>query len=202
MTTGEQTAADVLAHCITTDWIDRPALARRAELRGEAIHRPGLLDPDRLRDAIEERHALHATLDDARFTIGAAAVAIATADAESALANSRERLADRIEALTAAADVLDRYDRPLHRRRHAAEIAGAQKTVEAVPAMIEQSRIAVAPARLLSLMCTIDSPTQRQSWRRWVGTKRRSPASTTPCSPTQSSERESPEPNAQPSSSS
>ena len=32
-TIGEQTALDVVAQSIATDWIDRPALARRAELR-------------------------------------------------------------------------------------------------------------------------------------------------------------------------
>jgi len=32
-TTGEQTALDVLAQSIATDWIDRPALARQAELK-------------------------------------------------------------------------------------------------------------------------------------------------------------------------
>ena len=31
-TTGEQTALDVVAQSIATDWIDRPALARRAQL--------------------------------------------------------------------------------------------------------------------------------------------------------------------------
>ena len=31
-TTGEQTALDVVAHSIATDWIDRPAIARRAQL--------------------------------------------------------------------------------------------------------------------------------------------------------------------------
>ena len=141
VTTGEQTAADVLAHCITTDWIDRPALARRAELRGEPIHRPGLLDADRLREAIEERHALRTTLDQARATIRAADVTIA--DAKSAVSASRAQLAECIEALTSAADILDRYDRPLHRRRHAPEIARAQRAVESVPGAIEQSRTAV-----------------------------------------------------------
>src|SRR6056297_3886609 len=32
-TTGEQTSLDIVAQSIATDWIDRPALARRAELR-------------------------------------------------------------------------------------------------------------------------------------------------------------------------
>lgn len=44
-TTGEQTALDVVAQSIATDWIDRPALARRAELNPRpaadaSIHRP------------------------------------------------------------------------------------------------------------------------------------------------------------------
>jgi hypothetical protein len=141
VTTGEQTAANVLAHCIATDWIDRPALARRAELRGEEIHRPGLLDPDILREAIEERHALRRTLDQARATIRAADVTIA--DARSAVAASRAQLADNIDELTAATEVLDRYDRPLHRRRHAAEIARAQRTVVSLPGAIDQSRAAL-----------------------------------------------------------
>ena len=127
VTTGEQTAADVLAHCIATDWIDRPALARRAELRGEEIHRPGLLDPDRLREAIEERHALRRTLDQARATIRAAHVTIA--DATAALLASRTQLADNITELASTADILDRFDRPLHRHRHAAEIARAKRSV-------------------------------------------------------------------------
>ena len=141
VTTGEQTAADVLAHCITTDWIDRPALARRAELRGEPIHRPGLLDPDRLREAIEERHTMRTTLDQARSTIRAADVTIA--DAKSAVSASRAQVAECIDALTSAADILARYDRPLHRRRHAPAIARAQRAVQSIPGAIEQSRTAV-----------------------------------------------------------
>ncbi|MFN3256975.1 MAG: MobF family relaxase [Ilumatobacter sp.] len=39
-TTGEQTALDVVAQSIATDWIDRPALARRAELRKVEDIRP------------------------------------------------------------------------------------------------------------------------------------------------------------------
>jgi conjugative relaxase-like TrwC/TraI family protein len=36
-TTGEQTARDVVAQSIATDWIDRPALVRRAELNPHAL---------------------------------------------------------------------------------------------------------------------------------------------------------------------
>ncbi len=34
VTTGEQTAVDIFAQSIATDWIDLPAHARRAELNG------------------------------------------------------------------------------------------------------------------------------------------------------------------------
>ena len=49
VTTGEQTAVDVFAQSIATGWIDLPAHARRAELRDEKPHRPGLLDGEQLR---------------------------------------------------------------------------------------------------------------------------------------------------------
>ena len=39
-TTGEQTALDVVAQSIATDWIDRPALARQAELKAATADSP------------------------------------------------------------------------------------------------------------------------------------------------------------------
>lgn len=50
-TTGEQTALDVVAQSIATDWIDRPALARRAELNSTSTDalaaRARINEPDR-----------------------------------------------------------------------------------------------------------------------------------------------------------
>ena len=39
-TTGEHTALDVVAQSIATDWIDRPAIARQAELKASAADSP------------------------------------------------------------------------------------------------------------------------------------------------------------------
>ncbi len=55
---GEDTAVDVFARCLTTDWIDQPAHARRAELLSEQPHRAGLLDGPVLRALLERRYDL------------------------------------------------------------------------------------------------------------------------------------------------
>jgi conjugative relaxase-like TrwC/TraI family protein len=57
-TTGEETAADVLSRCLTTDWIDQPAHTRRAELTGKLIRPPSALNGEQLRDLFAERYDL------------------------------------------------------------------------------------------------------------------------------------------------
>jgi len=49
-TTGEQTAFDVVAQSIATDWIDRPALARQAELKNATAISPEREFVNRVRD--------------------------------------------------------------------------------------------------------------------------------------------------------
>jgi conjugative relaxase-like TrwC/TraI family protein len=67
-TTGEDTAADVLSRCLTTDWIDQPAHTRRAELTGKFIRPPSALNGEQLRDLFAERYDLRTgKADDARF---------------------------------------------------------------------------------------------------------------------------------------
>ena len=69
-TTGEQTAVDVFAQSITTDWIDQPAHTRRGELQPMTTdHRPGLLDSSVLRQLIEERHEILTSLANAERQI-------------------------------------------------------------------------------------------------------------------------------------
>ena len=63
VTNGEETALDVFTRCITTDWIDRPAHARRDELNGRPPHRPGLLDNNELRTLLDRRVEITTTLD-------------------------------------------------------------------------------------------------------------------------------------------
>ena len=53
--TGEQCAADVLAQCIASDWIDQPAHVRQAEINETVLHRPGLLDGAEVRRLLEEK---------------------------------------------------------------------------------------------------------------------------------------------------
>jgi hypothetical protein len=60
-TTGEDTAADVLSCCLTTDWIDQPAHTRRAELTGTTISPPSELTGEQLRDLFAERYDLRGT---------------------------------------------------------------------------------------------------------------------------------------------
>jgi conjugative relaxase-like TrwC/TraI family protein len=60
-TTGEDTAADVLSRCLTTDWIDQPAHTRRAELTGKLIRPPSALNGEQLRDLFAERYDLRGT---------------------------------------------------------------------------------------------------------------------------------------------
>ncbi len=67
--TGEQTAVDVFAQSIATDWIDLPAHARRAELRDEKPHRPGLLDGTQLRELHEQRYDIASTIEHAETTL-------------------------------------------------------------------------------------------------------------------------------------
>ncbi len=62
-TTGEDTAADVLSRCLTTDWIDQPAHTRRAELTGKLIRPPSSLNGEQLRDLFAERYDLRGTED-------------------------------------------------------------------------------------------------------------------------------------------
>jgi conjugative relaxase-like TrwC/TraI family protein len=67
-TTGEDTAADVLSRCLTTDWIDQPAHTRRAELTGKFIRPPSALNGEQLRQLFGERYDLRTgKADDARF---------------------------------------------------------------------------------------------------------------------------------------
>ncbi|MCU1393489.1 MAG: conjugal transfer protein [Ilumatobacteraceae bacterium] len=131
VTTGEQTAVDVFAQAIATDWIDLPAHARRSELRDEQPHRPGLLDSSELRRLLEQRHALSQQIDDALQTLRRLPDERRTT--EQTLARADQTLLDATSAYQRAQDVLDQHDRPLHRRKHETEIAAAHRDLERLP---------------------------------------------------------------------
>lgn len=139
--TGEQTARDAFAQCLTTDWIDRPAHERQAELNGQRLHHPGLLDPARLRQMLDRRSEILEQLIDARETTETFPVAIAAAKkehraAETKLADLRQKLVD-VEATIAE------YDRPLKRRRHADDLTEARRAVDELPRLIDRAEVVV-----------------------------------------------------------
>jgi hypothetical protein len=142
--TGEQAARDVFAQCLSTDWIDRPAHERQAELTGKQIHHPGLLDPDRLRTLLERGAELVDVLVTAREdTENVPAILAAAKRDHQAAVDELACLRTRLEEARAA---VTEYDRPLKRRRHADNLAEAQRTIDTVPRWIEQ---ATATARSL-----------------------------------------------------
>ena len=137
VTTGEQTATDIFAQSIATDWIDLPAHARRAELRDEKPHRPGLLDGEDLRGLMEQRCAIDDEIE--RAVNALRRLPNERRDAESALARADKAVLDTTAAYQRAQDILDQYDRPLHRRKHETEIVQAKQDVECLPNRIDQA---------------------------------------------------------------
>ena len=137
VTTGEQTPADVFAQTIATDWIDLPAHARRAELRDEKPHRPGLLDGGNLRGLMEQRFAINDDIEQAVTALRR--LPNERRNAEDAMARADKTVIDTTGAHQRAQDVLDQYDRPLHRRKHETEIAKAKREIEHLPSRVEQA---------------------------------------------------------------
>ena len=134
---GEQTPVDVFAQTIATDWIDLPAHARRAELCDEKPHRPGLLDSGDLRALFEQRFATVDEIEQAENTLRRAPTD--RRDAQTALARADKTVIDTTAAYQHARDVIDQYDRPLHRRKYETEIANAKRAVQQLPSRIEHA---------------------------------------------------------------
>jgi len=151
VTAGEQTAHDVFAQSIATDWIDEPAHSRRDELNETKPHRPGLLDGGPLRELLELRHAITSAIENAERELEHGPRE--RRDVEAQKAASEKQLAATAAALETAHAVLDRYDRPLHRRKHEGEIARAKDDVVYLPRSIEEtkSKIAEAEATLVRI---------------------------------------------------
>ena len=131
---GEQTAVDVFAQSIATDWIDLPAHARRAELRDEQPHRPGLLDDGQLRELLESRFDIAATIEHAENTIQR--LPAERQQGERTKATAEKAITEKTAAHRVAEEVLANYDRPLHRRKHATEIAEARLDIERLPGAV------------------------------------------------------------------
>ncbi len=136
VTTDEQTATDVFAEAITRSWIDRPALARQAELTSHNPHRPGTLPPEALRSLLDQQAQITTTLKQLRGDLD-----FLPGDRRRALtqhAETNERLQRSESAPQRAHDTLAARDRPFRRRGHETEIADANSTIEAAPGWIAE----------------------------------------------------------------
>jgi len=135
VTNDEDTAIDIFANSIANNWIDQPALARRAELAGTNQHRPGTLPAHELQTLLGQQAQLTATLTQLRTDLaelpGDHAWTLEQRErAQTDLAATRCRLQD-------ATDTLAQFDRPFRRRGHEAEIRNAHHTNETLPDKIQ-----------------------------------------------------------------
>ncbi|MCU1391528.1 MAG: hypothetical protein JWL72_4866, partial [Ilumatobacteraceae bacterium] len=142
VTSGEETALDVFVRDMTTDWIDRPALSRQAELNNIEMHRPGLLDSNELRRLMEERYEITEHIRDADERLRSAMQQGARFERERTDAASS--LAFHIAALDKARGDLDRFDRPLRRSRHVIQIENAQYARVVEPVLIGELKHTIA----------------------------------------------------------
>ncbi len=142
VTVGEETALDVFVRAMSADWIDLPALQRHAELNNTEVRRPGLLDSAQLRSLIEERFALTTVIRDAETRLWHATRERTTAEKE------RPKIDAALVASQAKLDKADedirRFNRPLHRGRHAVELQNAfyARVVEPQGIIVLQLRLA------------------------------------------------------------
>ena len=132
--TGEQSAADVFAQCIASDWIDQPAHIRQAEINDTVLHRPGLLDGVDVRRLLEEKFDIIGFIERAEATVARYPKELQTA--ERARDAAEKSIGELVSAKSAAEEVVARWDRPLHRRRHEIEIADAKRDLQQLPGRI------------------------------------------------------------------
>ena len=136
VTTGEDTALDVFADAIGRSWIDRPALARQAELAGHNRHRPGTLPTEELRSLLDQQAELTATLDQLRADLDE--LPRQRQWTRHDLDRAQQQLDNSTARLQTAFDTLAQHDRPFRRRGHEGEIANAKRTIETLPDQIRE----------------------------------------------------------------
>jgi len=144
VTNGEQRAVDVVGQCLASDWIDQPAITRQAELAGIKAHHPGLLDDDELRALIEHRREIETTLFFADHDTHSCPRD--RREAEEHLTRADSDLVRFNAELSRAQDVIERYDRPLHRHRHERELFDARHDLVSLPREIEEATARAAGA--------------------------------------------------------
>ena len=141
VTTGEDNALDVLADAITRSWIDRPAVARQAELAGHNRHRPGTLPPEELRSLLGQQAQLTATLDQLRADLDELPRDYRWTRHD--LDRAKQQHETTTARLQAAHDTIAQHDRPFRRKGHETAIRDAHRDIEALPAGIRDQRASI-----------------------------------------------------------
>jgi conjugative relaxase-like TrwC/TraI family protein len=144
---GEETPVDILAECLSRTWIDRPAVAVRAELQprvsppDEASESPALepiLSGAELRRLLERDAELEGAIAWAPVALGVARRQVAS------LVDERESLTRSINELEArlanARRTVESLDRPMVRRRRRVELDSARRQLDWLPRSIDQAR--------------------------------------------------------------
>jgi conjugative relaxase-like TrwC/TraI family protein len=144
---GEETPADVVTESLARSWIDRPAVARRAELAqanpegsegvaGATARRP--LGPKVLRQLLERAHEIDRHRRRAEYEIRLCQRELRSLD------HRRQTLdlsCRDLEARSARAqEVLAQHDRPLHRRSHRQELEAARTESQWLPRALAEAR--------------------------------------------------------------
>ena len=135
----EQNAIDVIGQALVRDWIDEPAVARRAELRREPDgHGRGFgdqLDGAQLRKLVEREHEITRSLSRAVDAIGRYSEQLD----RNTLRHDElaERLAQAEVTRDDSQEILEALDRPLLRRLHRSEISQAQGNLNQAVGRIE-----------------------------------------------------------------
>jgi conjugative relaxase-like TrwC/TraI family protein len=145
VTRGEQTAVDVIGESLARDWIDRPAVAVRAELRDPdgaagAIRRTGvdLLSPLELRRLFERAAQLERVLNHSESVLSRAQATMRQ------LGRERARLADSVKTkasrLAAAQRTIADHNHPLRRHRHRDDLDRARRDVTELPKALDGAK--------------------------------------------------------------
>ncbi len=166
---GEENARDVLGQALTCDWVDEPAVARRAELARRVA--PGEVGRDYggplpaqdLRELLERDAAISHTLSTAiyRLSAGVEHLSQATNRQDWLLAG----LDEAGERQRAAQEVIDAYDHPVRRRLHRDELDGARRSLGQAASTIGRHTVELAEieGRLPGLRLAEEEA--RDTWR-------------------------------------
>lgn len=143
---GMQTPADVLAEALSRTWVDRPAVAVRAELRAGPT--AGGSDSGRLLDGAELRRLMERSAEIGRSLAGARYELDAQGRRLARLTTERNAMARSIAQHEAQLDqarrILAEHDHPLVWRLHRADVEGARAGIKWLPDAIDRAGAGVA----------------------------------------------------------